>query len=176
MNSWLIRLIAASGIIVTQTQGVASYVQNLPPAPDQSQINCRDAAWEKENLVEVEGTRLHKKLAPFVQKALLDARAQYIGLNVSVAYRTCDYQLQLRRMNCGLGNFNIYQKPSEQCTPPTEPAGKSLHNEGLALDFNCQGYGLFEASPCLTWLKNNGANYHLYNHDLEAWHWSTTGK
>lgn len=176
MNSWVLRLVAASGIIVAQTQSAATYIQSLPPAPDQSQIMCRNTNWEKENLTNVEGSQVHKKLAPYVTKALADARAQNIGLNVSVAYRTCEYQQQLRKMNCGLGDFNIYQKPSEQCSPPTEPAGKSLHNEGLALDFYCTGYGLFEYSPCLTWLKNNAANYHLYNHELEAWHWSTTGR
>lgn len=176
MNNWFIRLVAASGVIFSQTQGVVSYVQTLPPAPDQTQIMCRSAAWEDENLAVIESARVHKKLLPFVQKALIDARAERVNLQISIAYRTCDHQLQLRKMNCGLGNFNIYQKPSEQCTPPTEPAGKSLHNEGLALDFYCYGYALFENSPCLTWLKNNASTYHLYNHELEAWHWSTTGK
>jgi D-alanyl-D-alanine carboxypeptidase-like protein len=172
----VVRAIAASSLIASSATATIDYAKSLPPMPDQTQIACRDGLWEKQNLTEVEGARAHTKLAPFVSAALSDARRQYVGLNISIAYRTCDHQLALRKMNCGLGDFNIYQKPSDLCTPPTEPAGKSLHNEGLALDFYCYGYSLFENSPCYTWLKTNGKTYHLYNHALEAWHWSTTGK
>lgn len=176
MISWIVRAVAASSVIASATTSTVNYVQALPPVPDQNHIACRDKAWEGENLNTIEGSLLHKKLAPFVKQALVDARAQYVGLNISVGYRTCEHQLSLRKLNCGLGDFNLYQKPSEQCTPPTEPAGRSLHNEGLAIDFYCYGYALFENSPCYPWLKQNAQNYHLYNHAEESWHWSTTGK
>ena len=52
----------------------------------------------------------------------------------------------------------------------------SLHNEGLAVDLACNGYGFFESSPCYGWLKTNSTRYHLTEHELEPWHWSTTGK
>lgn len=176
MKGWALQLFTVTSIVVTQTQASVHYIQTLPPAPDQSVISCHDASWEQSNLVAVAGSQIHKRLAPFVQKLLLDAQSQFTPLLINVAYRTCDYQLQLRSQNCGLGDYNLYQKPSEQCTPPTEPAGKSLHNEGLAIDFACNGYAFFETSPCLTWLKQNAKSYNLYNHELEAWHWSTTGK
>lgn len=176
MTGWVVQIIAASGMIAAGTRGVIGYVQSLPPRPEQSAVACRDAAWEKENLAETAGRLLHKKLVPFAAKLITDARTQGAPLNITVAYRSCDHQLSLRKMNCGLGDYNLYQKPSNQCTPPTEPAGKSLHNEGLAVDFNCQGYSLIERSPCLAWLDKNAARYHLFKHPIEPWHWSTTGK
>lgn len=176
MTEWVVRLIAAAGLISTQAQGAVNYVQSLPPRPAQAQLECRGQAWEQANLTSISGVKVHKKLTPFVEKMLADAHSQGVKLSTTVAYRSCDYQLQLRRLNCGLGEYNLYQKPSDECTPPTEPAGKSLHNEGLAVDFNCQGYGLIEVSPCLPWLEKNAARYHLFRHTDEAWHWSTTGK
>lgn len=176
MLGWVAQLIAVSGAVAIQAQSAVTYVQSLPPAPDQSVITCHDKEWEKANLVTVSGGKVQKKLAPFVSKLITDAQSQGVPILLSVAYRSCEYQVELRKANCGLGDFNIYQKPSEQCSPPTEPPGKSLHNEGLAIDFACNGYAMIEYSTCLTWLKQNAATYHLYNRDLEAWHWSTTGK
>lgn len=176
MMGWVIGLVAASGMVAAHTQSVVNYVEALPPRPDQSQIICHDATWETANLVAVENSKVHKKLAPFIEKLLNDARASGTPLMVTVGYRSCDFQLNLRKLNCGLGNYNLYEKPSSQCSPPTEPAGKSLHNEGLALDFGCQGYGLIASSPCFKWLQNNAGKYHLVKHSIEPWHWSTTGK
>lgn len=176
MKGWAIQLFTVTSVLVTQTHTSVQQIQTLPPVPDQSVVRCHDAAWEQTNLSSVSGMPMHKKLSPLVQKLLIDAQTQFVPMTINVAYRTCDYQLQLRGANCGLGDYNLYQKPSEQCNPPTEPAGRSLHNEGLAIDFACSGYAFFESSPCLTWLKQNAASYNLYNHELEAWHWSTTGK
>lgn len=172
MVEFLVQLIVASSAFA---QGTTTYVEQLPPAPDQSTLHCRDEAWVSQQITPVENAGVHRKLAPFVTKALRDARANNVPLQITVAHRSCAFQEQLRAQNCGLGDFNLYQKPSEQCTPPTEPAGKSMHNEGLAIDFNCLGYGLIETSPCYTWLKENGGKYHLKEHALEPWHWSTTG-
>ena len=176
MAGWVIQLVAVAGILVSQTKASVAYVQTLPPAPDQSLVICHDTAWEQQNLIVIAGGQIHKKLAPFVTALITNAQSEGVGIAINVAYRSCDYQLQLRGANCGLGDYNLYQKPSNLCNPPTEPAGKSLHNEGLAIDFACNGYGFFESSPCLNWLKQHGAQYHLYNHAVEAWHWSTTGK
>ncbi len=173
--AWVAQIVAVISIIAGQVQGVAQYVAALPPAPDQSQLACRDLAWEAQNLVPVTGSRIHKELAPLATNLITEARTEGIGMSIAVAYRNCDFQLQLRSMNCGTGDYNLYQKPSNLCTPPTEPAGKSMHNEGLAIDFTCDGYSLFEYSPCLTWLKQHADKYHLFNHSIEAWHWSTTG-
>lgn len=176
MIEWAVWAIATSSMMGPTVSTTVNYVQSLPPIVDQAQLACQDTKWEKENLVAVGGSLVHKKLGPYVKKALSEARSQNIGLNISVAYRSCDTQLNLRRINCGPGNFNLYQKPSNQCTPPTEPAGRSLHNEGLAVDFSCTGYAVFDNSTCYSWLQKNGGSFHLYNHALESWHWSTTGK
>lgn len=175
MIEWAVQLIALAGLLSTQTPAVVSYVESLPPRPTQAQVVCHDAAWEQQNLQVVAGAKVHPKLAPWLTQMLSDARSQGIYLNITVAYRSCDYQLQLRKMNCGLGEYNLYKKPSNECTPPTEPAGQSLHNEGLAVDFSCQGYSLIETSPCLRWLRQNAGRYQLLPHAKEAWHWSTTG-
>lgn len=172
---WVLYVNAIISMITGSAQQAASYVESLPPKPTQSSIACHDKAWESQNLQEIQGFTAHKKLAPFVEKAIKDAADQGVYLGITAAYRSCDTQIQLRRINCGLGDFNIYQKPSNQCKPPTEPPGSSLHNEGLAVDFNCRGYGTIESSPCLPWLDKNGYRYHLKKHDIEAWHWSTTG-
>ncbi len=173
---WAIQFLAVASALATQSQATIAYVQTLPPAPPQSMITCKDAAWEQANLTTVAGSRLHSKLAPYVQKLISDAKAQAVPLAINVAYRSCDYQIQLRANNCGLGDYNIYQKPSNLCNPPTEPAGKSLHNEGLAVDFSCSGFAYFPGSPCLQWLEQNGKKYNLIKHEVEDWHWSTTGK
>lgn len=172
MLELIIQLALAAGAFTTTAH---TYVETLPPAPAQAAIVCRDATWVAENIISIENVEVHKKLTPFVQQLLEDARAQGVPLQLTNAYRSCAFQQQLRAQNCGLGDFNLYQKPSEQCSPPTEPAGKSLHNEGLAIDFNCLGFTHIEASPCYQWLQNHGAKYYLKEHSLEPWHWSTTG-
>lgn len=172
---WVMYIGAAVSLLAGNVQAAISYVDTLPPQPIQASITCKDAAWEQANLATVSGNQVHVKLAPFVQKLVNTARDERIYLGITAAYRSCDTQIYLRQLNCGMGEFNVYQKPSLECTPPTEPPGKSLHNEGLAIDFNCQGYGMIESSPCLGWLEKNAQHYHLKKHAIEAWHWSTTG-
>lgn len=176
MFNLAMQLLASASALVTQTGAVLQYAGNLPPMPSQATISCRDESWQQANLTALGGSYLEKRLATYASKALADANLLGLGLGITVAYRSCDYQLQLRAQNCGLGDYNLYQRPSNECFPPTEPAGKSLHNEGLAIDFFCSGYPYFETSPCFSWLQKNGANYRLLNHPFEAWHWSTTGK
>jgi LAS superfamily LD-carboxypeptidase LdcB len=172
MLEFILQLALASGALA---QNTSSYIETLPPAPHQSSLTCRDDNWASSNITSVEGAKIHRKLAPYVESLLEVARNEGAPLQITVSYRSCALQHQLRALNCGLGDFNLYQKPSEQCSPPTEPAGKSMHNEGLAIDFNCQGYSLIEHSPCYSWLKKHADRYHLKEHALEPWHWSTTG-
>lgn len=176
MSGWVAQLIAASGLLLAGTQSALQYVKTLPPRPDQTNIQCHDANWEAETLADIQGSKVHKKLAPFVVKLLSDAQQAGHTLTITSAHRTCAYQGQLRALSCGTGDYNMTLKPIDECSPPTEPAGRSLHNEGLAVDFACSGYGVFASSPCYRWLKNYAARYHLFEHRLEPWHWSTTGK
>lgn len=164
-----------SAVTATASQ-VAPVAAQLPARPSQEQISCHDDSWRESTLTSITvGKQLDEKLAPFVEKALTDASTAGYRLVINSGYRSCDEQQRLRIAACGLGDYNLHKKPIDLCLPPTEPAGKSLHNEGLAVDFACSGYGLFESSPCYIWLKANARTYHLYEHRLEPWHWSTTG-
>lgn len=93
-------------------------------------------------------------------------------------YRSSDSQVALRRAHCGSSNYDVYQKPSSQCRPPTAPPGSSMHERGLAVDFTCNGGGAIgsRSSPCFQWLSANAASYGFYNLPSEPWHWSTNGQ
>jgi LAS superfamily LD-carboxypeptidase LdcB len=68
-------------------------------------------------------------------------------------------QIALRKQNCGTTYYDIYQKPSGQCSPPTAIPGTSRHERGLAIDFaNCQ-----VGTATYNWLKAHGASYRLIN-------------
>ena len=88
------------------------------------------------------------------------------------SFRSIEKQIALRKKNnCP----DIYNSPSGACRPPTARPGHSMHERGLAIDFNCNG-GKMEGSGCFTWLKQNASEYGFYNLRSEPWHWSTTGK
>ncbi|MCA9301404.1 D-alanyl-D-alanine carboxypeptidase family protein [Candidatus Nomurabacteria bacterium] len=162
--------------LLTTADKVMNYTGSIPPKPDQSTIICHDNNWEVINLSEYQGYRIHKKLLPLMVKMRDTALQSGINIRINSAYRTCQEQGDLRASACGIGEYNLYYKPISLCFPPTEPAGKSLHNEGLAVDLACNGYAIFEYSPCYGWIKEHSAKFHIRQHELEAWHWSTTGK
>jgi LAS superfamily LD-carboxypeptidase LdcB len=91
-------------------------------------------------------------------------------------YRDPAEQIALRRANCGSSNYAIYEAPSSACSPPTARPGTSMHEQGLAIDFTCNGGGtLSRSSGCFGWLVDNAAGYGFYNLPSEPWHWSTDG-
>lgn len=51
------------------------------------------------------------------------------------ARRSSAEQIQLRKVNCGTSDYDIYQKPSGECRPVTARPGESKHESGLAVDF-----------------------------------------
>jgi LAS superfamily LD-carboxypeptidase LdcB len=93
-------------------------------------------------------------------------------------YRSSDSQIALRRQNCGSSYYDIYQRPSSQCSPPTAPPGSSMHEQGLAIDFTCNGGGAIgsRSGPCFQWLSANASSFGFYNLPSEPWHWSTSGQ
>jgi hypothetical protein len=105
-------------------------------------------------------------------QALLDA-AHGDGLDLcGGGYRDAAQQIDLRRRNCGPTYYDIYEKPSGECDPPTARPGTSMHERGLAIDFhNCST----RSTNCYRWLNNNAARFGLYNFPREAWHWSVNG-
>ncbi|HET6949425.1 MAG TPA: M15 family metallopeptidase [Acidimicrobiales bacterium] len=91
-------------------------------------------------------------------------------------YRDPEAQIQLRREHCGTSDYAIYEMPASQCDPPTARPGTSMHEQGLAVDFTCNGGGTVSSgSSCFTWLSNNANDYGFYNLPTEPWHWSVNG-
>ncbi|HET9542719.1 MAG TPA: D-alanyl-D-alanine carboxypeptidase family protein [Acidimicrobiales bacterium] len=86
-------------------------------------------------------------------------------------YRDSAQQIALRRAHCGSSDYAIYQAPSSSCSPPTAIPGTSMHEQGLAIDFDNCSYG----TSVYNWLSGHAAGYGLYNLPSESWHWSTTG-
>jgi hypothetical protein len=54
---------------------------------------------------------------------------------VASARRSRSEQIELRRAHCGERDYDVFQKPSMECTPPTARPGESQHELGRAVDF-----------------------------------------
>ncbi|MEJ1237427.1 peptidoglycan-binding protein [Chryseolinea sp. T2] len=129
------------------------------------------------DIVSVKGIRVARQIAPQIDALLTAAAREGVSLSGG-GYRSGDEQIRLRIAHCG-GNtqYNIYEKPSSQCTPPTAPPGRSMHEQGLAIDFTYNGGGIKDHSnPGYIWLAKNAARFGLYNLPSEAWHWSVNGR
>ena len=87
-------------------------------------------------------------------------------------YRSASAQIAVRKANCGTTYYDVYEKPANQCTPPTAIPGRSEHEKGLAIDFeSCET----RSTACYRWLAAHAATYGFKNLPSEPWHWSTTG-
>lgn len=129
--------------------------------PPLTKVNCA-----------VSGTlTVNTSIAANVKSLIAAAKAS--GLNLcGGAYRDAAAQIATRKANCGTTTYDIYQKPSGQCSPPTAIPGTSMHEQGLAIDWtNCST----RTTNCYTWLSANAATYGLKNLPSEPWHWSTNG-
>jgi LAS superfamily LD-carboxypeptidase LdcB len=110
-----------------------------------------------------------------VQALLNDAAADGVML-CGGGYRDPQEQIELRMAHCGTSNYAIYEMPASQCSPPTAIPGTSMHEQGLAIDFTCNGGGAVSTGDeCWDWLQANAVGYGLYNLPGEPWHWSTNG-
>lgn len=125
-------------------------------------------------LVTVEGFRVHGALAGSLKDLLAAAEADGIELR-GKAYRSTSRQIELRRAHCGPGPYDIYEKPSGACSPPTAKPNRSLHESGLAVDFRHGDDGITSrTSPAYRWLAANAAAYGFFNLASEPWHWSVS--
>jgi hypothetical protein len=127
------------------------------------------------DVTSVGGIWVHKSIATNVRNLLNAATAA--GFNLAGGgYRDPQAQIATRRANCGPTHYDIYEKPSSQCTPPTATPGRSMHERGLAIDFTSSGSLITSRSnPAFIWLNSNASRYGLYNLPSEPWHWSTNG-
>jgi hypothetical protein len=112
-------------------------------------------------------------IANQLQQMLAAAHADGVRLSGG-GFRSYQAQIDLRIAHCG-GNtyYNIYEKPSSQCSPPTARPGGSNHERGLAIDFeNCGSH----STACWQWLNQNAARFGFHNFPVEPWHWSLDGR
>ena len=109
-------------------------------------------------------------------RGLLNA-ATAAGFNLrGGGYRSSAAQVATRRNNCGPSYYDIYQKPASQCSPPTAIPGRSMHEQGRAIDFTSGGALITSRSnPAFVWLSQNASRFGMYNLPSEPWHWSTNG-
>lgn len=123
----------------------------------------------------VRGFTVHAGIADDVDAMLAAAAADGITFGGS-AYRSTERQVQLRRANCGPTDYDIWYRPASTCSPPTAVPGRSLHEQGRALDLTFEGRLITtRANDGFRWLAANAASYGLFNLPSEPWHWSTTG-
>jgi D-alanyl-D-alanine carboxypeptidase len=120
--------------------------------------------------VTVDGSLAHN-----VQAMLLTAWRDGVNL-CGGGYRDRDQQVRLRIQHCGSSEYAIYQMPSGSCSPPTAIPGTSMHERGLAIDFQCAGQSMSgRSSPCFDWMAAHAAAFGLFNLPSEPWHWSADG-
>ncbi len=108
----------------------------------------------------------------------LMAAAEADGLKLAGSgYRNTARQIEIRREVCGPTDYDIYLKPSWECSPPVARPGTSMHEKGLAIDFTDGGDLVRrEDHPVHQWLANYAKTRpFLRNLKGEPWHWSTTG-
>ena len=120
-------------------------------------------------------TLIHRCLQRSVDLLLRDFNAQATSENHlgGWVWRSNDRQIDLRQEHCGTTPYDIYEKPANQCSPPTARPGYSSHQDGLAIDFYCQS-GILTENNCggaFQWLDCNAARYGLVNLPSENWHW-----
>ena len=123
----------------------------------------------------VRGFTVHAEIAGDVDAMLAAAAADGVTFGGS-AYRSTERQIQLRIANCGPTEYDIWYRPASTCSPPTAVPGRSLHEQGRALDLTYEGRLITSrANRGFQWLAANAASYGLFNLPSEPWHWSTTG-
>ncbi len=137
--------------------------QTNPSFPSADEITKVDVFW------------VHIDIADDLDAMLKAAAADGIILK-GWGYRDHQAQIRLRKAHCGTSNYAIYQKPSSTCRPPTARPGRSMHEQGKAIDFTYNGRTIgTRSSPAFTWRAANAANYGLLNLPSEPWHWSVNG-
>lgn len=129
----------------------------------------------EDQTTDVLGIRVLTMIAPQVNAMLSAMTAAGLDYSGSSGWRDPATQIFLRRQNCGPTDYDIYQRPSGECSPPTARPGTSNHERGLAIDFHCNGDTMRTGDACFNWMSANAANYGFYNLPSESWHWSVDG-
>ncbi len=135
---------------------------SIPPVPTTVKVSCPA----------VGSITVATSIKADVTDLLAAAKADGTSLCGS-GYRDRNRQIELRKQNCGTTQYDIWEKPSSECTPPTAIPGTSMHEKGLAIDFtSCST----RSTACYKWLAANARDFGLSNLPSEPWHWSTNGR
>ena len=126
-------------------------------------------------LATVGGIEVAAEIADQLGRMLAAAAADGITLEGG-GWRSSDEQIAIRMEVCGTSDYAIWEMPSWECSPPVARPGRSMHEQGLAIDFTADGDLIRSRSdPAFVWLANNAERFGFYNLPSEPWHWSTTG-
>jgi hypothetical protein len=125
----------------------------------------------------VRGIEVNVLIAPNLEAMMTHAQKDGIVLTGS-GFRTMDEQIAIRRAVCGPTDYDVWVKPSWECSPPVARPGFSMHQLGLAVDFTLNGGDLVRNSGdrIVQWLHANANTYGFYNLPSEPWHWSVNGR
>jgi hypothetical protein len=121
--------------------------------------------------------RVATSVAPGLSALLADAAADGVVLTGG-AFRDEGDQVARRRANCAgedgvADDYDLYEKPSDQCSPRTARPGTSRHETGEAIDFE---HCMTRDTACYRWLARYAHRYGLVNLPEEPWHWSVNGQ
>lgn len=119
-------------------------------------------------LVVVHGIMVSSQIAGPLD-AMVQAAARDGVTLVGSGWRSIADQVALRQAHCGPTLEDIWRKPSGACHVPTAVPGTSMHERGLAVDFQ-------DLPGAWAWLAANASRFGFRNNlPTEPWHWSTTG-
>ncbi|HSH31072.1 MAG TPA: M15 family metallopeptidase [Candidatus Saccharimonadales bacterium] len=151
------------------------------PGQDTSGTTCpagTDAGVERTfqgnsvRLCRVRGITVNSSIAKQLDQMLAAAEGSGLRFGGS-GFRSYQRQVELRRQNCP----DPANSAASACRPPTAKPGRSMHEQGLAIDFTYNGSLIRSRSnPGFQWLNRNAGGYGFKNLESEPWHWSINGR
>lgn len=164
----------------SQTDALVAQLNQAPtPAPDSAKAisNSPSSQITEDDIAPAgNGIEVHVDIVENVRRLLIDAATAGVDL-AGGGYRDPAGQIRARRANCGTSNYAIYEMRSSKCSPPTARPGRSMHEQGKAIDFTYNGKLIRSRSgKGWEWLNAHANEYGLYNLPSEPWHWSVNGR
>jgi hypothetical protein len=167
--------------IAAEAAALAESVSRVPVTPGGSSggttppVTTPGGSVPRPPLTTVGGITVNSRIAESLRGLLAAASSAGFRLG-GYGYRDINAQIQLRRQNCGTSEYAIWQMPADSCSPPTARPGYSMHEQGLAVDFQSNGSFINSRSnPAFGWLAANAGRFGFTNLPSEPWHWSNPG-
>jgi|GEM_PF-2289587 len=116
-------------------------------------------------LCEVRGVLVNATIAKQIDSMVVAAAESGVTLTGS-GFRSYQDTVRLRiQHNCA----DVYTAASSTCSPPTAIPGKSMHEQGLAVDYKL-------TTGVYNWLVQNAGRYGFKQLPSETWHFSVNGR